>query len=170
MRGGVEQPQRRPEEVPHLLRPLGYLGKEHVEMTTTTLWRYDDPAWAEIDLVGYDVEAVDGAIGKIEWAIEDIGTRYLVVDTRPWVFGKKVMLPAGIVECIDVTNKRVHVGHTKDGQASARIQRGAAPRPEVSRGVVGLLRPRSCGYVRELVSRLGAIGTGAGASGHAGAG
>jgi hypothetical protein len=63
-RGGVEQLQRRPEEVPHLLRPVGYQRKEHVEMTTTTLWRYDDPAWAEIDLVGYDVEAVDGEIGE----------------------------------------------------------------------------------------------------------
>lgn len=83
-------------------------------MTTTTLWRYDDPAWAEIDLVGYDVEAVDGEIGKIDSAIEEIGTRYLVVDTRPCVFGKKVMLPAGMVERIDVTNKRVHAGQTKD--------------------------------------------------------
>jgi hypothetical protein len=113
-RAGAEQPQRRSEVVPHLLRPLGHQRKEHVEMTTTTLWRYDDPTWAEIDLVGYDVEAVDGEIGKIEWAIEGIGTRYLVVDTRPWVFGKKVMLPAGIVERVDVTNKRVHVGQTKN--------------------------------------------------------
>jgi hypothetical protein len=82
-------------------------------MMTTTLWRYEDPAWAETDLVGYDVEAVDGEIGQVESAIEEIGTRYLVVDARPWVFGKKVMLPAGIVDAIDVTSKRVHVGQTK---------------------------------------------------------
>ena len=80
----------------------------------TTLWRYDDPSWAEIDLVGYDVEALDGEIGRIDEASHEIGTRYLVVDTGPWIFGKKVMLPAGLVERVDVPNKRVYVGRTKD--------------------------------------------------------
>jgi hypothetical protein len=82
--------------------------------TTATLWRYDDPTWGEIDLVGYDVEALDGEIGKIETASQEIGTRYLVVDTGPWIFGKKVMLPAGLVERIDLSSKRVYVGGTKD--------------------------------------------------------
>ena len=83
-------------------------------MKTTTLWRYDDPTWAEVELVGYDVEALDGEIGQIAEASHDIGTRYLVVDTGPWIFGKKVMLPAGLVERIDVANKRVLVGQTKE--------------------------------------------------------
>jgi hypothetical protein len=83
-------------------------------MTTTTLWRYDDPTWAELDLAGYDVEALDGEIGKIDEASQEIRTRYLVVDTGPWIFGKKVMLPAGLVERLDVPNKRVYVGRTKD--------------------------------------------------------
>ena len=83
-------------------------------MTTITIWRYDDPAWAEIDLVGYDVEALDGEIGKIDAASQEIGIRYLLVDTGPWIFGKKVMLPAGLVERIDVPNKRVYVGGTKE--------------------------------------------------------
>ena len=83
-------------------------------MTTMTLWRYDDPSWAEIDLVGYDVEALDGEIGQIAEAGHEIGTRYLVVDIGPWVFGKKVMLPAGLVERVDLENQRVHVGRTRD--------------------------------------------------------
>jgi hypothetical protein len=83
-------------------------------MTTTTLWRYDDSAWADIDLVGYGVEALDGEIGKIDEASQEIGTRYLVVDTGPWIFGKKVMLPAGLVERVDVPNRRVYVGRTRD--------------------------------------------------------
>ena len=83
-------------------------------MTTNTLWRYDDPAWAEIDLVGYDVQALDGEIGKVDEASQEIGTRYLVVDTGPWIFGKKVMLPAGLIDRVDVPNKRVHVGRTID--------------------------------------------------------
>jgi hypothetical protein len=83
-------------------------------VTTTTLWRYDDPDWAEIDLVGYAVEAVDGEIGRIDETNREIGTRYLVIDTAPWIFGKKVMLPAGLVERVDVPNERVYVGRTRD--------------------------------------------------------
>ena len=83
-------------------------------MTRITIWRYDDPSWDEIDLVGYDVEALDGEIGRIAEVGREIGTRYLVVDTGPWIFGKKVMLPAGLVERVDLSNKRVHVGRTRD--------------------------------------------------------
>ena len=83
-------------------------------MTTTQFWRYDDPTWAETDLVGYEVEALDGEIGRVDEACQEIGTRYLVVDTGPWIFGKKVMLPAGLVERVDLSNKRVHVGRTRD--------------------------------------------------------
>jgi hypothetical protein len=83
-------------------------------MTTTTLWRYDDPTWADIDLIGYDVEALDGEVGKVDEASQEIGTSYLVVDTGPWIFGKKVMLPAGLVDRVDVTEKRVYVRQRKD--------------------------------------------------------
>ena len=83
-------------------------------MTRITIWRYDDPSWDEIDLVGYDVEALDGEIGRIAEVGREIGTRYLVVDTGPWIFGKKVMLPAGLVERVDLSNKRVHVGRARD--------------------------------------------------------
>jgi PRC-barrel domain len=81
---------------------------------TTTLWRYDDPVWIETDLVGYGVEALDGAIGKVDEASTEIGVRYLVVDTGPWIFGKKVMLPAGIVDRVDTREERVYVRRTKD--------------------------------------------------------
>jgi hypothetical protein len=83
-------------------------------MTTTTLWRYDDPVWAQTDLVGYTVEALDGTVGKVDEASQDIGARYLVVDTGPWIFGKKVMLPAGIVDGVDTRKEIVYVERTKD--------------------------------------------------------
>jgi hypothetical protein len=111
---GDEEPQRSVGGGPQLLRPAGYERKEDVEMTTTTLWRYDDSAWGEIDFVGYDVQALDGEIGNIDAASEEIDTRYLVVDTGPWIFGKKVMLPAGLVERVDIPNKRVYVDRTKE--------------------------------------------------------
>ncbi|MGH2416690.1 MAG: hypothetical protein ACRDFY_00005, partial [Candidatus Limnocylindria bacterium] len=33
--------------------------------------------------------------------------------TGPWIFGKKVMLPAGIVDRVDVDDRKVYVGQTK---------------------------------------------------------
>ena len=84
-------------------------------MTTTfTLWRYDDPLWADIDLVGYSVEALDGSIGKVDEASTEVGARYLVVDTGPWIFGKKVLIPAGVIRDIDPDTETILVSRTKD--------------------------------------------------------
>ncbi|MFI6499920.1 PRC-barrel domain containing protein [Nonomuraea typhae] len=66
-----------------------------------------------MDLVGYAVEATDGKIGSIDEATYEVGESYLVVDTGPWIFGKKVMLPAGVVTRIDPQERRVHVSRTK---------------------------------------------------------
>jgi len=68
----------------------------------------------QIDLTGYGVEALDGSIGKVDEATYETGRSYLVVDTGPWIFGKKVMLPAGVVQRIDEAEKHVHVNRTKD--------------------------------------------------------
>lgn len=65
-------------------------------------------------LVGYKVEASDGSIGKIDKHSEDVGRSYIVVDTGPWIFGRRVLLPAGLVSGIDSENKTVHVSCTKD--------------------------------------------------------
>ena len=66
------------------------------------------------DISGYGVEAVDGSIGKVDEATYDMGKSHLVVDTGPWIFGKKVMLPAGVVGSIDETDEKVFVNRTKD--------------------------------------------------------
>jgi hypothetical protein len=49
------------------------------------------------DIVGYGIEALDGSIGKVDEATYNAGSSYIIVDTGPWIFGKKVMLPAGVV-------------------------------------------------------------------------
>ena len=78
-------------------------------------WTYQDDLYAgDIDIVGYKVEAIDGDIGKIDDATYDMGASYVVVDTGPWIFGKKVMLPAGVVDRIDSENEKVFVNRTKD--------------------------------------------------------
>jgi hypothetical protein len=86
-------------------------------MTTATRWQpwsYRDPSWMGTDLTGYKVDAIDGEIGKVDAATNDVGQSYLIVNTGPWIFGKKVMLPAGVVKDVDHEEKRVFVERTKD--------------------------------------------------------
>ncbi|MFF0558890.1 PRC-barrel domain-containing protein [Streptomyces sp. NPDC020472] len=66
------------------------------------------------DLVGYKVEATDGTIGKIDRHSEDVGSSYLVVDVGAWIFGRRVLLPAGTIELIDTAEEKVYVDRTKE--------------------------------------------------------
>jgi hypothetical protein len=68
----------------------------------------------ETDITGFSIAALDGDIGRVDQATYETGASYLVVDTGPWIFGRKVMLPAGVVERIDTAEKKVHVDRTKD--------------------------------------------------------
>ena len=86
-------------------------------MTMYEIWTFETDLGASVkprDLVGYKVEALDGSIGKIDSATEDAGSSRVVVDTGPWIFGKKVMLPAGVIERIDTDDKLVYVNRSKD--------------------------------------------------------
>lgn len=67
-----------------------------------------------LDLTGYHVEATDGRIGSIDEASHDVGNAHLVVDTGPWIFGSKVLLPAGTVQRVDHDERTVYVDRTKD--------------------------------------------------------
>jgi ribosomal 30S subunit maturation factor RimM len=77
---------------------------------TNDIWQYTGGSWSGADLVGYRVEAADGHIGKIDEASTEVGANYIVVDTGPWIFGSKVMLPAGVITSIDVEDRRVELG------------------------------------------------------------
>ena len=82
---------------------------------TTEIWMYSGPGWGEtMDLTGYKVEALDGSIGKIDRATYETGASFIVVDTGPWIFGKKVLLPAGVIDRIDRDDEKVYVHRTKD--------------------------------------------------------
>ena len=78
------------------------------------IWTYKNNEWTGNDLTGYGVEAVDGGIGKIDEATYDVGSSFIVVDTGPWIFGKKVMLPAGVIDRVDFDDEKVFVDRTKD--------------------------------------------------------
>jgi hypothetical protein len=86
--------------------------------TTFETWKYRDSSLAaslrQKQIIGYDVEAIDGSIGSIDEASLETDTGHLVVDTGPWIFGKKVMLPAGVITTVDNVNEKVFVNRTKD--------------------------------------------------------
>jgi hypothetical protein len=83
-------------------------------MATTDMWTYRDQTWGTTDLVDYSVEATDGGIGKVDETTNEVGGSYIVVDTGPWIFGKKVMLPAGVIDRIDTESETIFVSQTKD--------------------------------------------------------
>ncbi|MDQ0846707.1 PRC-barrel domain containing protein [Streptomyces sp. V1I6] len=69
---------------------------------------------ADMDLTGYKVEATDGGIGKVDQHSAEVGCCHLVVDTGPWILGKHVVIPAGIVTTVDRATETVFVSRTKE--------------------------------------------------------
>jgi hypothetical protein len=83
-------------------------------MATIEIWTYREEAMTGADLTGYGVEALDGSIGKIDESSNAVGASFVIVDTGPWIFGKKVMLPAGVIDRIDAEDEKVYVHRTKE--------------------------------------------------------
>ena len=83
-------------------------------MATLEMWTYRGAATPTVDLTGFKVEALDGGIGKVDESTTEVGGSFIVVDTGPWIFGKKVLLPAGVVSRIDRREEKVYVDRTKD--------------------------------------------------------
>ncbi len=82
--------------------------------TVSEIWVYKEPTWSSIDLSGFHVEATDGEIGTVDKDTYEVGGDALVLNTGPWIFGKKVMLPAGVITRIDEGDHRVFVSLTQD--------------------------------------------------------
>jgi hypothetical protein len=85
-------------------------------MSDSGIWSYRQGGedWSTFDLAGYKVEATDGDIGKVDEVSAEVGADYIVVDTGPWIFGRKVVLPAGVIERIDLDDEKILVRLTKD--------------------------------------------------------
>jgi len=86
--------------------------------TTVDVFTYREgiiaPGVSPRNVVGYGVEAQDGSIGKVDDATYEAGFSRLVVDTGPWIFGKKVMLPAAVIRDVDHNAEKVFVDRTKE--------------------------------------------------------
>ena len=88
--------------------------RKGLNMTTSDIWTYGDTSLSQRNLSGFSVEALDGGIGKVDDSTHDVGQSFIVVDTGPWIFGKKVMLPAGVIRDVDLDTETVFVNRTKD--------------------------------------------------------
>jgi hypothetical protein len=106
-------------------------------------WTYGDAdtigvdATRNLDLTGFSVEATDGGIGKVDEATYETSRSYIVVDTGPWIFGNKVLLPAGVVQRVDLDSETVFVDRTKDEIKSAPEFDEAIYRDDAYRSQVG---------------------------------
>jgi hypothetical protein len=83
-------------------------------MATMEIWTLTVATPPNIDLTGFEVEATDGKVGKVDEATQEASGSFIVVDTGPWIFGKKVMLPAGVIRDIDPDAQTIFVGFAKD--------------------------------------------------------
>jgi hypothetical protein len=105
-------------------------------MAVSEMWTFS-VATANLDLTGFKVEALDGSIGKVDEATYDAGGSFIVVDTGPWIFGKKVMLPAGVTRDIDLDTETVFVDRTKEQIKNAPEFEEERYRDETYRSEVG---------------------------------
>jgi hypothetical protein len=80
------------------------------------MWTYREDVATKpaVDLTDFKIEALDGDIGKVDESTSDTGKSFVVVDTGPWIFGRKVLLPAQTIHRIDLDERKVFVDRTKE--------------------------------------------------------
>lgn len=69
------------------------------------------------EVTGYHIHAKDGSIGHVDDFILDDETwsiRYMIVDTRNWIPGRKILASPGWIEAVNWAEKEVQVGLTKE--------------------------------------------------------
>jgi len=64
------------------------------------------------DVIGYDIQATDGTIGHVEdFIIDDktLAIRYLIIDTKNWLPGKKVLISPKWIERVSWDESKVFI-------------------------------------------------------------
>jgi hypothetical protein len=76
----------------------------------TEIWTFRDRTLEQLDLGGFEVETREGVIGRVDRATRDISGSYLVVDAGAAMpLGRRVVLPAGVVDTVDLDDRRLAV-------------------------------------------------------------
>lgn len=78
------------------------------------LWEQPQSMLQGQSVIGFSARATDGDIGKVDDATMEPGLSYIIVDTGPWIVGRRVMLPAGTIEGIDWDEQKVYLDRTTD--------------------------------------------------------
>jgi hypothetical protein len=114
--------------------PSGTQSSTEEEALMSNTWNYRKDAWSEgDDVVGYEVEATDGTIGKIDEATSETDRSYVVVDTGSWIFDKRRLIPAGLVSSVDHDAHTVTITLSKDQIKAAPDYDESAPNDDVRR-------------------------------------
>ena len=117
-------------------------------MGMTEVWNFQDEALARIDLRGFAVHARDGAIGQVVQAVEGAQGGFMVVDPGVAMpLGRQLLVPAGLVEQVDVEERRVSVRADREQIKNAPEYAAGQPLDERSRSVFG-------DYFRSLLGEL----------------
>ncbi|MBK9166200.1 MAG: PRC-barrel domain-containing protein [Bryobacterales bacterium] len=89
------------------------VGKSEQTLRTEGVETHGDPHLRSVrEVSGYRIRAADGEIGRVADFIVDTdgwAIRYLVVDTRNWLPGRKVLVAPRWVQSIDWGDRLVHV-------------------------------------------------------------
>jgi hypothetical protein len=86
----------------------------------TEIWTYQNRELAELDTTGFAVETRDGVIGRIDRATKEVAGSYLVIDPGASMpLGRRLLVPAGIVDTVDVNDRRVFVDASRNELLSA---------------------------------------------------
>jgi hypothetical protein len=113
------------------LRSSGFEGVELPEVKEPAEGTEDDfNLRSAQEVIGYRIGACDGDIGHVEHLIVDDDAwmiRYLVIDTRNWLPGRRVMLAPSWVESIDWEVKKIHVPMSRDA-----VEKSPGLRPKSS--------------------------------------
>jgi hypothetical protein len=64
------------------------------------------------EIVGFRVEARDGEIGRVSHVTYE--RDYMIVDTGPWIFGRRVVVPTSLIEHIDGAGKKIKLLLARD--------------------------------------------------------
>jgi hypothetical protein len=95
----------------------------------------DNASLSATDVVGFDVEAIDGTIGKVR-AVTDGPTASKCLVVKPGILRKRHVIPAQAVRRVDVRRHRVLVRMTRHQVEAAPSEVIPSPWPGARQGTM----------------------------------